>query len=172
MFTIILLTASFTPIAVKKLYDPSRKYAGYIKRNLMGLKSTTDLPLLAIVHVPDNVGSIINLLTISSPNKDTNPINLNVLHLVKLSGQAAPVFISHQKKPRTTITTPQSENLIISFNRFEATFWGAVTVNTHTAISPQNLMHDDICSLALDTLTSLIVLPFHRRWYHFRTLVF
>ncbi|TXG68863.1 hypothetical protein EZV62_003798 [Acer yangbiense] len=56
-------------------------------------------------------------------------------------------------------------NVIVAFNKFTGNNWGAVSVNTFTAVSPPSIMHDDICTLALDKLASLIILPFHRKWY-------
>ncbi|TXG68861.1 hypothetical protein EZV62_003796 [Acer yangbiense] len=162
MYFVIIFLASFVPLAVKRLYDPSRKYAGYNKRNLMGLRPNMELPIVAVIHVSDNVDSIINLLEASWPTKD-NPMTVDVLHLIKLSGQATPIFISHQKN-RTLSGNSYSENLIVSFNNFQGKNWGAVSVNVYTAISPPSLMHDDICTLAFDKLASLVILPFHRRW--------
>ncbi|KAK0594779.1 hypothetical protein LWI29_000442 [Acer saccharum] len=164
MFCVILYVASIVPVMVKYLYDPTKKYAGYNKRSLMHWKPYSELPIVSVIHVPDNVNSVINLLEATCPTKE-NPMIVNVLHLIKLSGQANPIFISHQKKRRTNFTNSYSENLILSFDKFEGSNWGAVSVNAFTAVSPPNLMHDDICTLALDKLASLIILPFHRRWY-------
>ncbi|TXG68850.1 hypothetical protein EZV62_003785 [Acer yangbiense] len=125
MYFVIIFLASFVPLAVK----------------------------LAVIHVSDNVDSIMNLLEASWPTKD-NPMTVDVLHLIKLSGQATPIFISHQKN-RTLSGNSYSENLIVSFNNFQGKNWGAVSVNVYTAISPPSLMHDDICTLAFDKLASL-----------------
>ncbi|KAL5757961.1 hypothetical protein ACOSP7_020572 [Xanthoceras sorbifolium] len=164
-FYVVLYTATIVPVVVKYLYDPTRRYAGYNKRSLMHWKPYSELPIVSVIHVPDNVASVINLLEASCPTKE-NPMDVNVLHLIKLSGQANPIFISHQRKRRTSSTTASySQNLIISFNKFKGNNWGAVSVNAFTAVSPPDLMHDDICNLALDRLACLIILPFHRRWY-------
>ncbi|KAK9229019.1 hypothetical protein WN944_021976 [Citrus x changshan-huyou] len=109
----------------------------------------------------DNVRAVINFLDISCPTKD-HPMVVNVPHMVKLRGQVTPIFIAHQKKRNPFVTCSFSENVIISFNKYEANKWGAVTVNTFTAVSPPSLMQDDICTLALDELASLIILPFDR----------
>lgn len=90
---------------------------------------------------------------------------INVLHLVKLSGAAAPVFLSLQKRCKSLTSCWYSENVILSFKKFEGNHFGAVTLNAFTAICPPELTHDDICTLAFDKLASLIVLPFHRTWY-------
>ncbi|XP_044496584.1 cation/H(+) antiporter 4-like [Mangifera indica] len=164
MFYIVIYTASVVPAMVKLLYDPSRKYAGYQNRSIMAAKPNTELEIVACIHVPDNVSAVINLLDVAFPSQD-NLMSVNVLHLVKLSGQASPIFISHQKKKKDLANHSYSENVIISFTKFQGIYWGALSVNTFTAVSPPNLMHDDICTLALDKLASLIILPFHRRWY-------
>ncbi|XVF52540.1 hypothetical protein PTKIN_Ptkin05aG0026600 [Pterospermum kingtungense] len=160
----IVLVASIVPIIVKKLYDPSRKYIGYRKMSIMNSKLNEELRLIGCIHVPSNVNSIINILNASCPTRQS-PIALDVLHLVKLRGQATPLFITHQKHNKTISDKSYSENVVLAFNQFEGDNWEAVTVNAFTAVSPPNLMYEDICNLAMDRLTSFIILPFHRRWY-------
>ncbi|XVF52595.1 hypothetical protein PTKIN_Ptkin05aG0031100 [Pterospermum kingtungense] len=164
MSVIIILVASIVPIIVNKLYDPSRKYVGYMKRSIMHSRLNEELQLIGCVHVPSNVNSIINILNASCPTRES-PIALDVLHLVKLRGQATPLFITHQKNKKIMSDKSYSENVVLSFNQFERDNWEAVTVNVFTAVSPPNLMYEDICNLAMDQLTSFIILPFHRRWY-------
>ncbi|KAJ8540539.1 hypothetical protein K7X08_034006 [Anisodus acutangulus] len=40
---------------------------------------------------------------------------------------------------------------------YERNNYGAVTIQAYTTISPRNLMHEDICTLALDVLASVEV---------------
>ncbi|KAH9665764.1 cation/H(+) antiporter 4 [Citrus sinensis] len=138
VFFLIIYTASIVPVLVKALHDPSRKYAGYYRRNIMDAKLNSELQIVACIHVPDNVRAVINFLDISCTTKD-HPMVVNVPHMVKLRGQKTSSFLSI---------------------KYEANKWGAVTVNTFTAVSPPSLMQDDICTLALDELASLIILPF------------
>lgn len=46
-----------------------------------------ELQIVASIHVPDNLRTVINFLDIACPIK-VNPMARNVLHLVKLRGQA------------------------------------------------------------------------------------
>ncbi|KAH9714170.1 Cation/H(+) antiporter 3 [Citrus sinensis] len=149
VFFLIIYTATIVPVLVKALHDPSRKYAGYYRRNIMDAKLNSELQIVAFI----------NFLDISCPTKD-HPMVVNVPHMVKLRGQVTPIFIAHQKKRNPFVTCSYSENVIISFNKYEANKWGAVTVNTFTAVSPPSLMQDERCTLALDELASLIILPF------------
>ncbi|KAL5822769.1 hypothetical protein ACOSQ4_020669 [Xanthoceras sorbifolium] len=99
-----------------------------VVRSLMHWKPYSELPIVSVIHVPDNVASVINLLEASCPTKE-NPMDVNVLHLIKLSGQANPIFISHQRKRRTSsVTASYSQNVIVSFNKFEGNNWGAVVL--------------------------------------------
>ncbi|KAK9229021.1 hypothetical protein WN944_021978 [Citrus x changshan-huyou] len=164
MLGVVIVTGSVVPILVRKLYDPSRKYAGYQIKKLVDCKPESELQIVSCIHVPSNIISAINLLSISSPTNES-PIVVNVLHLIKLNGQATSIFVSHQSKNKNIYTYCYSENVILSFKKFGGLHWGAASINAFTAISPPDLMHDDICTLALDKLASLVILPFHRTWF-------
>ncbi|KAK9007545.1 hypothetical protein V6N11_074465 [Hibiscus sabdariffa] len=159
----IVSVASIVPLLVKSLYDPSRKYLCSQKRTILNSKLNQELRMLSCVHVPGHVNSIVNLLHALCPTKQS-PISLDVLHLVKLSGRATPLFIAHHKQIKTISEKSYSENVIVAFNEFLRHNWEAVSVNVFTAVSPPNLMYEDTCNLAMDRLTSFIILPFHRRW--------
>lgn len=163
LFYFILFMSIVVPMLVTSLYDPARKYAGYHKRNIMALKPNSELSIVSCIHVPDDVTAAINLLDVALPSKDS-PMVVNVLHLMKLRGQSTPIFISHDKR-RSPNVSSYFENIIVSFDKFEGTNWGAISVNAFTAVSSPNFMQEDICTLALDKASSLIILPFHRRWY-------
>ncbi|KAL5577137.1 hypothetical protein UlMin_018836 [Ulmus minor] len=160
---VVFMTAIVVPVLVRVLYDPMRKYAGYQKRNIMHSTADSELRILTCINRPDTTPAMINLLDVSCPTKET-PISLYVLHLIELIGRATPVFISHQLQKKTLSNYSYSENVILSFTHFQRENHGAAFVNIFTSISPTDYMHEDICTLALDKLTSLIILPFHRKW--------
>lgn len=165
LFTIaMIVNAMIIPALVKYLYDPSRKYAGYQKRDIMHCRSNAELRVLVCIHGPDNVAAAIKLLEAACLSRES-PLGIYVLHLVRLIGRSSPVFIYHNKQKTFGSSSTFSENIIIPFERFkqEKRVVG-LSVNLFTAITPPKSMHEDICSLALDRLTSLIVLPFHRKW--------
>ncbi|GMJ00773.1 cation/H+ exchanger 4 [Hibiscus trionum] len=155
----VLVNATIIPVLVKLLYDPvSRKVAASEKRSLMQLKPDSELRILASIHGPEHVLALIDVLDITCPTKDS-PNVVYALHLIELVGRDSPVFIDHNENQ----STGSFEN-IIAFNRYEKNNRGLVKVNTFTSISPHKLMHEDICSLALDKQTSFVFLPFHRKW--------
>ncbi|KAL3528444.1 hypothetical protein ACH5RR_007766 [Cinchona calisaya] len=155
--------AMFVPFTVRLLYDPNRKYASYQKRNIMHSRLGRKLPILTCIHSSDNIMATIKLLDVSTPTTE-NPIIVHALHLIELRGQASPIFISHQVQRRIASNISYSENVIHAFKKFERNNWGAVSAEAFTAISPRKLMHEDICTLALNVLASIIILPFHQKW--------
>ncbi|KAI4379171.1 hypothetical protein MLD38_005501 [Melastoma candidum] len=158
----LLLNAAAIPIVLNHLLSNSRKYGGYQKRNVTNLRHDTRLPVLACIHTPDNISSMLRL--IDSCQSAENAMSVNVLHLVKLLGQATPIFISHQMQNKVDGNKSYSDNVILAFMRYARGSSGKVQASMFTAISPPKLMHEDICYLALDKNVSLILLPFHRKW--------
>ncbi|XP_029125221.1 cation/H(+) antiporter 8 [Cajanus cajan] len=139
-----------------------KKYAAnYTKRNIFDLRRNAELRVLTCIHRPDNIPSTINLLEASYPTKD-EPLCAYVLQLIELIGRASPVFICHQLHKSSN--NSMAEKLVDAFQNFEQEFKDALVVNTFTTISPAEMMYDDICTLALNKFTSLIVLPFHKKW--------
>ncbi|WJX59242.1 hypothetical protein P8452_44591 [Trifolium repens] len=160
----VLVMGTMARIGVKFLYDPSRKYAGYQKRNIVNLKPNSDLRIVSCIHKPSHIIPIKNVIDISNPTQ-SNPLVVHVLHLMELVGRSSPIFISHRLQERFGSGRHTfSEDVIVTFDLFEHDNAGTVSVSTYTAISLPRFMHDDICYLALDKLASIIILPFHLRW--------
>ncbi|KAK4483076.1 hypothetical protein RD792_010252 [Penstemon davidsonii] len=162
IISVVAITGVISPI-VKILYDPSKRYIAYKRRTMQHCTSNDELRILACIHRQENVHSIINLLRVSNATKES-PIDFVVLHLIKLMGRASSLLIAHrqQDKPRQHIT--QSERIFNAFKRFELQNPDCFQVHCYKGISPYMTMHNDVCSLALEKRTILIVLPFHKQW--------
>ncbi|RDX70053.1 Cation/H(+) antiporter 3, partial [Mucuna pruriens] len=165
MLVSIIVVASIVKWSVKVLYDPSRKYAGYQKRNMMSLKSWSELRMMVCIHKPNNISAMIDVVDLCCPTTE-NPIIVDVLHLIKLVGRTLPIFIPHRLQRQETGLQHKSysDDVIINFDIYEHENPHAVSAYTCTAISPPNLMYEDVCNLAFDKVASIIILPFHQRW--------
>ncbi|KAG2391004.1 hypothetical protein LR48_Vigan07g037500 [Vigna angularis] len=159
----ILVLGSIARIGVKSLYDPTRKYACYQKRNILNLKPNAEFRVVACIHKSSHIMSVKNVLDICCPTI-SSPLVGHVLHLKELVGRSSPIFISHRLQERVGSNHNYSEDVIVAFDLFEHDRAGTAEVSTYTAISPLRFMHDDICYLALDKVASIIILPFHVRW--------
>ncbi|KAG6678160.1 hypothetical protein I3843_14G064400 [Carya illinoinensis] len=162
---VMLLNGIIVPILVKLLYDPSRKYAGYQKRNILDCRSNQELRVLVCIRRSSNLNAVIRLLEAASSSPARARLAIFVLHLIKLAEEASrPVFISHQMHKKIPFTNSYSEIVIKAFSHFKRDIQGAVSVNLFTVVSPSKVMAEDICTLALDKLASFIILPFHLKW--------
>ncbi|OIW00586.1 hypothetical protein TanjilG_14812 [Lupinus angustifolius] len=165
MMLSIMIAACIVKWSVKYLYDPSRKYAGYQTRNIMSLTADSELKVIACIHKQCHISSIIDVLDLCCPTTE-QPIIVDVLHLIELVGRCTPIFISHRLQRTTSETFSHksySDEIILTFDFYALDNPGAVTAQAYTSISQANLMHDDVCQLALDKVASIIILPFHQK---------
>lgn len=160
--SVVAITGVVSPI-VKLLYDPSKRYIAYKRRTILHYRSNDELRMLACIHHQENVHSIISLLQVSNTTKDS-PINLVVLHLIKLKGRASSLLVPHREKDKPPHNPTQTERIFNAFKKLEHQNPGSFMVHCYKGIAPYMSMHNDVCSLALENRTILIVLPFHKQW--------
>lgn len=160
----VLMTAVIIPI-MTLIYKPARKFVPYKRRTIQSTKPDSEFRVLACVHTPRNVPTIINLLEASCPTKKS-PICVYVLHLVELTGRSSAMLIVHNTRqsggPALNRTQAQSDHIINAFKNFEQHV-GSVSVQPLTAISPYSTMHEDICTVAEDKRVAFLIIPFHKQ---------
>ncbi|KAK7385440.1 hypothetical protein VNO78_31160 [Psophocarpus tetragonolobus] len=163
--TLIMITHTIVHWMVKSLYDPSRKYAGFKRRNISSLKPDSNMRMVVCIHKQHHIIPIMRALDLCSPTPQY-PITVDVLHLIELVGRSSPIFTSHRLKKGVSSHSRNSysENVILAFKIYEDEKLGATSILPYTAMSPPMLMHEDVCHLALDKVASIIILPFHRKW--------
>ncbi|KAM1039812.1 hypothetical protein ACFX2I_029069 [Malus domestica] len=160
-----VLTAIITPI-LKYLYNPSKRYMSTKRRRTIEhALPNAELRILACIYQEDSTPSIINLLEVTNPTPQT-PICFYVVHLVSLSGRTAPVFITHRlgKRSFRTFQSGDSDRMVNAFRLYEEHSSGGFIMNAFTTISPYATMHDDVCTLALEKRTSMVLIPFHKQF--------
>lgn len=162
------ITAVSVPVA-GWLYDPARRYAVYKRRTVQHLKADADLRILACVHDESHVPGTLALLEASHATTQT-PVGLYLLQLVEIAGRSAPVFIPHKlqrnasRAGASNSPSTDSDRIINAFFQQELRHpEGAVSVHPFTTISPYSSMHDEVCRLAVEKRTSLILLHYHKR---------
>ncbi|CAJ1848913.1 unnamed protein product [Sphenostylis stenocarpa] len=165
MILSIIVVAGIVQWSVRFLYDPSRKYAGYQKRNMTSLRPWSELRMLVCIHKPSHISSMIDVVDLFCPTVES-PIVVDVLHLIELVGRALPIFIPHRLKRQASGIQHKSysDDVVLAFDIYEHDNPQAVSAYPCTAIAPPNLMYEDVCNLAFDRVASIIILPFHRRW--------
>ncbi|KAK7387621.1 hypothetical protein VNO78_28543 [Psophocarpus tetragonolobus] len=165
MMVSIVMVACIVQWSVKILYEPSRKYGGYQKRNIMSLKEGSELRMVVCIHKPKHISWMIDVVDLCCPTAE-NPIIVDALHLIELVGRALPILIHHrhQRHESGREHKSYSDDVILSFDIYQHEKAHAVWAHPCTAISPWSLMYEDVCNLAFDKVASIIILPFHQRW--------
>ncbi|KAM0842638.1 hypothetical protein ACQ4PT_058236 [Festuca glaucescens] len=162
----VAMTALVTPV-VTGLQKPARRLVGYKRRNLQRIRHDSELRMLACVHTTRNVPSVLSLFDLSNPSK-RSPIFIYALHLVELTGRAsnmlaaAAASASSSSRSGSSALPPMTEHIFNAFENYEM-HTGGVSIQTLTAVSPYQTMHDDVSVLAEDKHVSLIVAPFHKQ---------
>lgn len=163
LLTSMLMVTGISRPLIAHLYDPSERYVGQCKNNIMLNHPNDELRMLICIHNADNVPSIINLLEASAPMQN-RPIAVFVLSLMELKGRAASVLESTGKNKFLTSTRSWSKHAVNAFDSFAHRYLGSVVVRHFTSIAPYASMHDDICTLAADQVTNIVIVPYHKQW--------
>ncbi|KDP45759.1 hypothetical protein JCGZ_17366 [Jatropha curcas] len=160
----LLIVTGFARPIVSYLYDPSKRYKTVSRRTIQGSNYHLQLRVLVCIYNEENVPMIINLLKACNPTR-YNCITVFVLQLMKLSGRASAILMPHHQLDNLNLTAGyNSLHIVNAFERLEQEYTGSVLVQHFTAISPYKSMHTDICTVASDKRTTIIILPFHKRW--------
>ncbi|KAG6629013.1 hypothetical protein CIPAW_14G053600 [Carya illinoinensis] len=163
LVTMLIVSGVARPM-VAHLYDPAKRYMAYGRRTMLESHNSIQLRILICVHQEDNVPTILSLLDASNSTRLT-PISIFVLHLMELTGSAAAVLVPHLRtQSQSTPNATGAEHTVSAFRQFEQQHQGNVAVQHFTAIAPYASMHNDICSIAQDKRTTIVILPFHKRW--------
>ncbi|CAH8384028.1 unnamed protein product [Eruca vesicaria subsp. sativa] len=162
MALMILFSSTVLPVMIHYLYDGSKRFICFQKRNLMSLKLGSEMKFLTCIHKSDHIAGVINFLEQFFPLEDST-LTCYVLNLIELVGLDNPLFISHQMQKAEPGHQSYSTNVLIAFEKFKH-YWKAISVELFTSISIPKFMHQEIYSLALDKQASFIMLPFHKIW--------
>ncbi|KAL4379457.1 hypothetical protein GQ457_02G012800 [Hibiscus cannabinus] len=160
----VLISTGVIASVSRCFYDPSRKHPGYIGRSVLQSRPHSQLRVLVCIHEEQNVPSAINLLATLNPCKHS-PIVVYMLHIIELKGVASPLLIPQKKTRRVSPKTRGSGPVIDAFRNFAETHAGLVSVFPFISVSPPQTMHDDVCEIALEKGTSLVIIPFYKKFH-------
>ncbi|KAK8960075.1 Cation/H(+) antiporter 15 [Platanthera guangdongensis] len=175
----IIVVGGISGILLKALYPPSAHLESYRRRTVQACAGTGELRILTCVHSEDHVPSLLTLVNTVSPTA-SSPLCIYLLHLSPLVGRSHTIFAPYKKKQRSkssfrtlssvsaavakaapaATVTDRIVNLFISLARHHPA--GLVAIQPFISVSPYATMHDDVCSLAVDKMCDLILIPFHR----------
>ncbi|KAJ9540380.1 hypothetical protein OSB04_026886 [Centaurea solstitialis] len=168
VFAILVLMALFTTFittpTVMAVYKPARSNA-----RSTSSKKKDELRVLACVHGPGNISSLINLIE-STRSVNKTRLKLYIMHLVELTERTSSIVMVQRVRRNGLPFVSRFNNRAHAFHERVAVAFrayaqmGQVVVRTTTAISALSTMHEDICHVAKEKRVPMIILPFHKRW--------
>lgn len=172
MFTILVVMALFTTFmttpTVMAIYKPLRGRCSPGNRRLPLTENSQDeLRILACVHGPGNVPSLINLVElIRNPKRST--LKLYVMHLVELTDRSSSIMMVQRARKngfpfiKRFRQGGMQDQIAAAFEAYSRVT--PVSVRHLTAISALSTMQEDICHVAQEKRVAMIILPFHKYW--------
>lgn len=155
----VLVTALVSPL-LTTVVKPVRRLVSYKRRTIRWSNPESELRILACVHFPRDVPSLISLVDIAHPTK-RSPISVSALHLIELAGRASAfLLINASTHHHNSRLQAQSEHIAHAFESYEQ-HAGGVSVHNLIAVSPYATMHEDAVGVAEDRHVALVLLPFH-----------
>ncbi|XP_043698646.1 cation/H(+) antiporter 20-like [Telopea speciosissima] len=173
IFAILVLMALFTtfvttPIVIA-LYKPAREAILPTQRKLQRESPSNpkdELRILACVHGPGNVPSLINLIE-STRGNNKSPLKLYIMHLVELTERTSSIIMAQRALrngfpfiDRLHKGDSHDGGITVAFEAYGQL--GRVLVRTVTAISALHTMHEDVCHVVEEKKVSMVILPFHK----------
>ncbi|KAM6573140.1 hypothetical protein CsatA_017220 [Cannabis sativa] len=162
MYLSMLIVSGLAVPVIKRLYDPSRTYVVYKRRSVMDSKSKSQLRLLVCVPDEEIAHTTINILEAFNPRVDSQ-LAVCVLHLVEVVGHSSPILIPQNLVEKSSFHLGSSKDIFEAFRTFKLSNLQCVSVYPYSLLSPCTAMHDQVCTLALDKKSSLVIIPFHKR---------
>lgn len=156
----LIVTGIARPL-IAHLYDPSSRYLSMCKNSIMLNQPNDELRMLLCIHNADNVPTLISLL---DAMQGSRPITLFALNLMELKGRGAAVLEQTDVKSKLTTSKSWSNQAAKALNALAERNMGSLIIRHFTSIAPFASMHDDICTLAADQVTNIVILPFHKQF--------
>jgi len=161
----IFFTVVHTPAVAAHIIKRAKLKVPTRRMSLQLLDPTSELRILLCLHGPDNISASINFMEISRGKSDPGLL-VYVTEMIELTNQIA-VTVERDEGVVTTNVKDKDvvemrDQITSSFQAYIDDDGDGVTLKRTMAMSTINNMAQDICNLAEDLMTALIILPFHR----------
>ncbi|KAJ4831737.1 hypothetical protein Tsubulata_031009, partial [Turnera subulata] len=164
---LMAMTLMAKPIPYLIYCKRANEFKEHNQRTIENIIDHSEFRVLLCIHDIHSIAGLTNLLEYSNSSKQS-PIIVFAVHLVELSGRTTAMMIVHDKTlasmdkdNRPSYDRKNVDPIIKTLEEFEKR--GLVeSVLPLTVVSPYDTMHEDICNLAEDKLTSLILIPFNK----------
>ncbi|CAA0400039.1 unnamed protein product [Arabidopsis thaliana] len=151
----------FTAI-VKNLYGwVQRKHITYRRQTVQHYEPNKPLKILTCFYHRETVPPILTVLELSTCPSSASSLSIVSVNLEELEQNNVPLLIQHHPGHNDESSTSSSRRDQISkaFEKFRSghDLQENVSVECFTAVAPSKTMHEDVCALAFEKETDLII---------------
>lgn len=163
----VIVATAVVPKLVGLVYDPTDMYMAIEQNTLYHLKHDSELRIMVCIHNQDNIPTIMNLLEVSNPTRDS-PIVVIAMQLVELVGRAMPILLAHGEQPAASRALEpnlsKSNHIINALRHYELLHEDCTKLKSFTTVSHFDTMHDDIVQVISERHVTVVIMPFHKQW--------
>lgn len=151
----------FTAI-VKNLYGwVQRKHITYRRQTVQHYEPNNPLKILTCFYHRQTVPSLLTILELSSCPSGSSSLSIVTVNLEELENHNVPLLIEHHSghNDASSMSSSRRDQIWKAFENFERehVLQENFSVECFTAVAPSKTMHEDVCALAFDKETDLII---------------
>ncbi|CAH8269677.1 unnamed protein product [Arabidopsis lyrata] len=144
-------------VIVKKLYQTMSKRNPYKRRTVQHCRVGAPLRILTCFRNREAVRPVLDLVELSRPAIGS-PLSVFAVNLEELNNHSLPLLIHHTQEISPFIVPSRRDQIVKAFHNFEKTNQETVLIECFTAVAPRKTMHEDVCAIAFDQETDIVIL--------------
>lgn len=151
------INSTIVTVIVKKLYQTMSKRNPYKRRTVQHCRVEAPLRILTCFRNREAVRPVLDLVELSRPAIGS-PLSVFAVNLEELNNHSLPLLIHHTQEISPFIVPSRRDQIVKAFHNFERTNPETVLIECFTAVAPRKTMHEDVCAIAFDQETDLVIL--------------
>ncbi|CAB82285.1 putative transporter protein [Arabidopsis thaliana] len=144
-------------VIVKKLYQTMSKRNPYKRRTVQHCRVEAPLRILTCFRNREAVRPVLDLVELSRPAIGS-PLSVFAVNLEELNNHSLPLLIHHTQEISPFLVPSRRDQIVKAFHNFEKTNQETVLIECFTAVAPRKTMHEDVCAIAFDQETDIVIL--------------
>ncbi|KAL0842779.1 hypothetical protein Bca101_016024 [Brassica carinata] len=152
-----MVNSTILILIVKKVYLTMSKRNPYKRRTVQHCRIEAPLRILTCFRQREAVRPVLDLVELSRPAIGS-PLSVFAVNLEELNNHSLPLLIHHTQEISPFIVPSPRDQIVKAFHNYEKSNPETVLIECFTAVAPRKTMHEDVCTIAFDQETDLVVL--------------
>lgn len=152
-----MVNSTIFTVIVKKLYQTMSKRNPYKRRTVQHCRVEAPLRMLTCFRQREAVPWVLDLVELSRPAIGS-PLSVFAVNLEELTNHSLPLLIHHTQEISPFAVASRRDQIVKAFHNYEKSNQDTVLIECFTAVAPRKTMHEDVCSLAFEQETDIVIL--------------